>query len=398
MRILMFGWEFPPLLSGGLGVACYGLVKGLASLGNAVTFVVPQEVPGQPFVNLVSPEAFLNLPVAQYKVNLSLNPYASYSYQKSGNPSLKALPLQDQLALYTQTAAIIAEKEHFDVIHGHDWMTYPAALKAREVSGKPMVLHVHSTEFDRTADHPNQFIYDIEREGLQKADKVITVSNYTKERIVRHYGVPPEKIEVVYNGIDIDGSPNLREKGGKVVTFIGRLTIQKGVDHFLLAAKKILQMDPEVNFIIAGKGDMEYRLIEMAVELGISRNVFFAGWVDEEKRNRLFDMTSVYVMPSLSEPFGIVALEAISNGVPAIISKSSGVSEVVSHCFKVDFWDIDEMTNKILSLLRHKESLGLDMAQHSFQELSHMSWLDAAKHLSDCYRHLVAEPVTFRAT
>lgn len=387
MKILMFGWEFPPLLSGGLGVACYGLVKGLSSLGNAITFVVPQEVPGQPFVKLVSANPSPQN-IAKYQVNLSLNPYGSYPYQKSANPSSAALQVSDQLALYTQMAASIAKHERYDIIHGHDWMTYPAAIKAKEVSGRPIVLHVHSTEFDRTADHPNEIIYDIEREGFSKADKIIAVSNYTKQRIVDHYGVPAEKIDVVYNGIDLATTPGYYEKKGKVVTFIGRLTIQKGADHFLRMAKKVLEMDPEVTFIVAGKGDMEYRLIEMACDMGLSKNVFFAGWVDEEKRNRLFEMSSVYVMPSLSEPFGIVALEAISAGVPVIISKNSGVSEVVNHCFKVDFWDVDEMTNKILSLLRFRGSMGLDMAQQSYQELSRLSWMNAAKHLESIYQQV----------
>jgi glycosyltransferase involved in cell wall biosynthesis len=389
MNILMFGWEFPPLFSGGLGVACYGLVKGLASLGNEVTFVVPYEVPGQPFVKLVSTNLDPDK-VAKYQVNVSLNPYGSYAYQKEGTPSLAKLPISDQLAFYTQMSEAIAKKEHFDVIHGHDWMTFPAAIRAKAVSGKPMVLHVHSTEFDRTADHPNQFIYDIEREGLSQADKVIAVSNYTKQRIVEHYGVDAGKIDVIYNGIEVGSEPNYREKSGKIVTFIGRLTIQKGADHFLHAAKKVLEMDPEVTFIIAGKGDMEHRLIDMACQMGISKNVLFAGWVDEEKRNRLFEMSSVYVMPSLSEPFGIAALEAISGGVPVIVSKNSGVSEVVANCFKVDFWDVDEMANEILSLLHFKGSLGMEMAQQSFQELSRLSWENAARSLEGCYRRLIS--------
>ncbi len=389
MNILMFGWEFPPLFSGGLGVACYGLVKGLASLGNEVTFVVPYEVPGQPFVKLVSTNLNPDK-VAKYQVNVSLNPYGSYAYHKEGSHAIAKLPISDQLAFYTQMSEAIAKKEHFDVIHGHDWMTFPAAIRAKAVSGKPMVLHVHSTEFDRTADHPNQFIYDIEREGLSQADKVIAVSNYTKQRIVEHYGVDPSKIDVIYNGIEVGSEPNYREKSGKIVTFIGRLTIQKGADHFLNAAKKVLEMDPEVTFIIAGKGDMEYRLIDMACQMGISKNVLFAGWVDEEKRNRLFEMSSVYVMPSLSEPFGIAALEAISGGVPVIVSKNSGVSEVVANCFKVDFWDVDEMANEILSLLHFKGSLGMEMAQQSFQELSRLSWENAARSLEECYKHLIS--------
>ncbi len=389
MNILMFGWEFPPLFSGGLGVACYGLVKGLASLGNEVTFVVPYEVPGQPFVKLVSTNLDPDK-VAKYQVNVSLNPYGSYAYQKEGGHAIAKLPISDQLAFYTQMSEAIAKKEHFDVIHGHDWMTFPAAIRAKAVSGKPMVLHVHSTEFDRTADHPNQFIYDIEREGLSQADKVIAVSNYTKQRIIEHYGVDPSKIDVIYNGIEVGSEPNYRERSGKIVTFIGRLTIQKGADHFLNAAKKVLEMDPEVTFIIAGKGDMEYRLIDMACQMGISKNVLFAGWVDEEKRNRLFEMSSVYVMPSLSEPFGIAALEAISGGVPVIVSKNSGVSEVVANCFKVDFWDVDEMANEILSLLHFKGSLGMEMAQQSFQELSRLSWENAARSLEECYKHLIS--------
>lgn len=389
MKILMFGWEFPPLISGGLGVACYGLVKGLASLGNEVTFVVPQEVPGQPFVKLLSayPDAEQ---IAKYQINVSLNPYSSYSYQKeTGSNALMRLPIADRLAFYTDMSEAIARKETFDIIHGHDWMTYPAAIRAKAVSGKPMVLHVHSTEFDRTGDHPNQFIYDIEREGLLQADRVIAVSNYTKQRIVEHYGISPEKIDVVYNGIEPGSEPDYHEKAGKVVTFIGRLTIQKGADHFLSAAKRVLEMDPDVTFIIAGKGDMEYRLIDMVCQMGMSNNVLFAGWVDEAKRNSLFDMSSVYVMPSLSEPFGIVALEAISGGVPVIVSKNSGVSEVVSNCFKVDFWDVDEMANKILSLLRYKGSLGMEMAQQSYQELSRLSWDSAARNLDRCYGRLL---------
>ncbi|MBI2653256.1 glycosyltransferase family 4 protein [Candidatus Woesearchaeota archaeon] len=384
MKVLMFGWEFPPLSSGGLGTACYGLTKGLSKKGVEVTFVLPSaaEINDVDFVKLVSANSISNVKIK--RISSALKPYTTsdeYQRQVSKNPNLAKIygsTLFEEVARYTLAAEKIAEEEDFDVIHCHDWMTFGAGIRAKRKKKKPLVLHVHATELDRTGGHQvNQYVYDMERYGMSKADKIIAVSNFTKNKIVTHYGIRPEKIAVVHNAVDVphhynDENFEIR-KNDKIVLFLGRVTLQKGPDYFVHAARKVLEREKNVKFVIAGTGDMEARMIEKAAELGISDKVLFAGFLHPDDVERAYKMADVYVMPSVSEPFGITALEAMKNKTSVIVSKQSGVSEVIRHCLKVDFWDVNEISNKIIALLRYKP-LHETLKENAYFEVGKFNW------------------------
>ncbi|MFH1637526.1 MAG: glycosyltransferase family 4 protein [Candidatus Woesearchaeota archaeon] len=341
MRILMFGWEFPPYYSGGLGTACYGMTKGLSKFGVEVTFVIPKflgELKAK-YVKLVSSIPIKNIRLIG--VNSTIMPYVSsagyssevsYRYGKVLGGKMAEVygrDLFNDVQIYSKNARLIAAAEEFDIIHCHDWLTFQAGIEAKAVSGKKLIVQVHATEFDRTANHPNQYIYDIEKAGMNAADKVIAVSHYTKNIIVEKYGIDPEKISVVHNAVEAEEHPQnfIIEKKDKVVLFLGRITIQKGPEYFIYAAKRILEKMPDVKFIMAGSGDMLPRMIELAAELGISDKVFFTGAVRGPEVDKLYRMADVFVMPSVSEPFGITPLESMIRDTPVVISKQSGVSE-----------------------------------------------------------------------
>ncbi len=433
----MFGWEFPPFNKGGLGTACYGLTKGLDNKGVNVTFVLPKagrSTKGHStHVNLlVASDYYMQNDNIQFRtINSLLMPYISseeYAYMYSKNKmkgkmkegamaaeedEVYGKDLFSEVHRYADKAKLIAALEDYDVIHAHDWMTYKAGLEAKKISGKPLVVHVHATEFDRTGGNPNQYVYDLEREGMHGADRVITVSAFTKDKVVENYGVSPDKITVVHNAVTFNDNKFDVDKikmsdTDKMVLFLGRITIQKGPDYFLYAAKKILDLlkeekkesadisqesekkeiktgyaysnhesdvktNMDVKFVFAGTGDMEPLMVKKAAELGISSNVLFAGWVTGPDIDRLYSMADLYVMPSVSEPFGITPLEAMRNNTPCLISKQSGVSEVVSHCLKVDFWDVDEMANKIMCVLKHSP-LQECLRKNGFEEVHKFSW------------------------
>ncbi len=301
--------------------------------------------------------------------------------------------LLGQVKRYASLAVELARGEEFDVIHAHDWMAYPSGLAVAAHTGKPLAVHLHSTEFDRSGENVNQIVYDIERAGLHGADRVIAVSYLTRNIAVNRYGVPPEKIEVVYNAVDlpagdgVDTTPIARDE--KIVLFLGRVTMQKGPEYFLQAAKKVLQKFKKVRFVIAGSGDMIGRAVELAANLRIGRHVTFTGFLRGKDVDRVFEMADLYVMPSVSEPFGIAPLEALSHNVPVIISKQSGVSEVLTHVLKIDFWDTDEMANKILAVLRHPP-LQRVLRQQGQIELRKFSWRDSAAKCKDIYESLTA--------
>lgn len=405
MKVLMFGWEFPPMSSGGLGTACYGLTKGLSHQGIEVTFVLPYAPDGvkAEYVKLIPANNLEK--VKMIGVNSPLHAYiSSTEYRKSilnlkknsKQRKLYGADLYQEVYRFSLMAALVAEHEDFDIIHCHDWMTYLAGIKAKEVSGKPLVVQVHATEFDRTGGNVNQIVYDIERRGMHSADKIIAVSNFTKQKIVDHYGINPDKVVVVHNAVDLKCThfnENFRvNKKDKLVLFLGRITLQKGPDYFIQAAKKCLEFDPNIRFVIAGTGDMEGHIIEKAAELGIADKVLFAGFVGDDNLDRMYQMADVYVMPSVSEPFGITPLEAMKNGTPVIISKQSGVSEVVTHALKVDFWDIDQLANKILGVLKYRE-LHDTLSQHASIEIKKFSWNDSARKCVDVYNSLLARVI-----
>jgi glycosyltransferase involved in cell wall biosynthesis len=293
---------------------------------------------------------------------------------------------------YARLVVAMCRNERFDVIHAHDWMTFPAGIALSQVAGRPLVVHVHSTEFDRAGENVNQQVYDIERRGMHASTRVIAVSELTRSICLQRYGVEGSKVEVVYNGIDTEQhqptSEDTIQPQDKIVLFLGRITMQKGPEYFIRAAKRVLERVKDVKFVVAGSGDMALRMIDEAAHLGIGHKVLFTGFLRGKDVDRVFQMADVYVMPSVSEPFGIAPLEAMRNDVPVIISKQSGVSEVLTHALKVDFWDIDEMANKIVAVLRH-EPLGRTLREHGAFEVRKLTWDGAAARCTQIYERAV---------
>ena len=387
MRILMFGWEFPPFSSGGLGTHCLGLTKALHGLRNHITFVMPSTdsdiSPG--FVKII--QAGKNRMI---KIKSSLVPYVPsglLSLKGGGGKEAYGLNFFNEVQRYAQLAVESARGEECDVIHCHDWMTFPAGVRAKKEFGKPLVVTVHSIEHDRCANmNINSWISDIEWEGMYHADRVITVSNYMKERIMQYYGVPAGKIDVVYNAVQASDYLGDRISPGtddKVVLFLGRVTIQKGPDYFLEAAAKVLKLRKDVTFVVVGKGDMLPGMITRSIDLGINKKVIFTGFAPDI--TKYYRMADVYVMPSVSEPFGITALEAMASGTPTILSRQSGVSEVVRHCFTSDFWDTDRMANCILGILEH-DCMKRTMSCNGLSEASCINWSSVAEKTLDVYK------------
>lgn len=455
MRVFMLGWEFPPFISGGLGTACYGLTKAMSGLGMDIMFVLPRPVttPFSTHVRLVSPrpgsplaspetefrlDEFAN--VVFHTVEAQLNPYArpgetpestttttteAHSVLTShvgssagggatgsGGGRTAAATMSTQASVtgpganyggdmfaevqrYAALATDIARNESFDVVHAHDWMTFPAGLAVAGLKGVPLVVQVHSTEFDRSGQNVDQRIYDIERRGMHGAIKVIAVSHLTKQICVHHYGVDPAKVEVVYNAIESHPNGHFNAEhyrinnDEKIVLFLGRITHQKGPEYFLAAARKVLEVMDNVKFVMAGSGDMIRRTIEMAAAMGIGHKVLFTGFLRGGDVDKVFQMADLYVMPSVSEPFGIAPLEAMSHDVPVLISKQSGVSEVLQHALKVDFWDTNEMANKIVAVLKHPP-LASTLRQHGSFEISRMSWTDSARRCQEVYQQAIS--------
>lgn len=395
LKVLMFGWELPPFNSGGLGVACQGLSTSLAK-NHEVVFVLPRRVDISPNnFNVV----FANDRLKFIAIDSPLTPYITSKEYKAlrHTASIYGATLFEEVERYAIRAREIAQREDFDVIHAHDWLSFKAGMAAKEVTGKPLIVQVHSTEHDRCGGlNLNPYVYEIEKEGMKKADRIIAVSNFTKRIIADNYGIKPSKIEVIHNRINADeykNDPNeeifkIKREGKKIVLFAGRFTLQKGPDYFLQVAKRVLSFEKNVLFVMAGSGDMEHRIINDAAVMGISDNVLFTGFLRGKELANVYKMADVYVMPSVSEPFGIAALESIANGTPVIISKQSGVSEVVQNAIKVDFWDIDEMTNKIVSILSYP-SLHRTLKENCQREASLFSWDFAANECVDLYKKLV---------
>jgi len=413
MKILMFGWEFPPFNQGGLGTACHGLTKGLVNQGHAVTFVLPKakDVDANTHVNLVvadnvsfdkstikvkEVDSLLHAYMDSTTYSEKFETYSNYSHNKKPSADdIYGKDLFHEVSRFSQKAGVIAAFEDFEVIHAHDWMTYGAGIRAKQVSGKPLVVHVHATEFDRTGGNGvNQAVYDIERKGMHLADSIIAVSNYTKEMVVKHYGIPPDKVSVVHNSVAFNDDSFAQnndfkiKKHDKIVLFLGRITLQKGPDYFLQVAKMISENDDNVKFIVAGSGDMEGGMINKAAELGISDKVLFAGFLRGKEIDKAFSMADVYVMPSVSEPFGITPLEAIRNGTPCVISKQSGVSEVLRNCFKVDFWDTKKMADMVMGILKY-DSLNHTMKENAIGEIKTFSWDKSAQNCAEVYQNTI---------
>ena len=426
MRVLMFGWEFPPHITGGLGTACYGLTKGLSRHDTKIIFVVPkaygdenQEVAsirnasGIPFdltdeeykiywehikylevgsniIPYVSPEYFSRATEETVKTGEEFKSNVfSRNYEFSGSYGKN---LMEEVARYALIASALAMKENFDIIHAHDWLTYPAGIAAKRSSGKKLVVHMHATEFDRTGGNVNQQVYDIERQGMEEADAVITVSNLTRNIVIEKYGISPDKVFTVHNAVDTgsmkDYNSSNKHFDEKLVTFLGRITFQKGPDYFVEAAYKVLQKDSNVRFAMAGSGDMLLKMIKRAAQLRIADKFHFTGFLKGNDVDHIFSMSDVFVMPSVSEPFGIVPLEAMRSSVPVIISKQSGVAEVLHHALKVDFWDIDAIADAIYGLC-HYEGLSKMFKKYGKQEVENLKWEDAALKVIQVYNKIL---------
>ena len=403
----MFGWEFPPYNSGGLGVACKGIVGGLTDEGVEVTFVLPQKMDTGGTLKRVRFADPTNR-ISSASVAALYNPYLSPArYRmlqiktKSGHP-FTGTTLYEKVIWYASRAADIAQHEPHDVVHAHDWLTFPAGIVASRESGKPLVLHVHATEFDRTGNgQPNPEVYEIEKMGLEAADKIIAVSEFTKKSIVEHYGIDPAKIEVVHNVIEPPPAPTkppafvneLKKQGKHIVLFVGRLTLQKGPDYLVKVAKKVTSIRQDVHFVIAGTGEMEDQVREQIRQAGVEKYFTFAGFVRGGQLSALYQSADIYMMPSVSEPFGLTALEALSFGLPSVISRQSGVAEVTRHVFKTDFWDVDEMASKILSVLEYP-ALKKAFSQEAPKEARRSRWQDAGRKLRKIYQQLIERLAT----
>jgi len=442
MRILMLGWEFPPFISGGLGTACFGLTKALVGQGVDITFVLPRAVddrhtdhlrilgPSRPHPRPRNISAARPAAPGAHRQNPAAGPgrfrpvhvpavrRSPYAHAAPGvaargpaepqQPEMirfldgdahdpyatDAEPITDAQAYARMVVERVADQP-FDLIHAHDWMTFPAAIALSAVTGRPWVAHLHSTEFDRSGERADPAIYDLERHGMQEADRVITVSAFTKAVCAERYGINPAKIEVVYNGADGHGPthprpPTDRDGGGerreRIVLFLGRITAQKGPAHFVAAAKKVLGKLDGVKFVMAGAGDLARDVIEEAARSGLGQHFTFTGFLRGNELDRVFDMADVYVMPSVSEPFGIAPLEAINHQVPVIVSRQSGVSEVLRHALKVDFWNTDDLADKIIAVLRHPP-LGAELRRNAFSEVQELTWDSAAERCRQVYTH-----------
>lgn len=384
--------------NGGLGVACHGLTEEIMECGAEVIFVLPREqqtIGSQKFL-------FANVSPAQlYEIKSSLVPYQSSRaciemFLPGGKRVRLARSILEEVYRYAEVAGEIASKEDFDLIHAHDWTSYLAGLRARAVSGKPLVLHVHATSFDQAGgDYVDPEVYAIEKKAFTEAESIIAISNFTKDIVVNRFGVDPMKVDVVHNGIKPQRlkslAPALHElkaQGKKIVFYHGRITIQKGVDYFVRAARKVIDTDPNIVFVISGWGDMERQIIHLVAQLGLSGHVIFAGALWDEERDRMYQSADLLVMPSVSEPFGLVPLEAIQQGTPALVSKQSGVAEVLTHVLKVDFWDVDEMANKMLAALRYPV-MNNQLVVEAQHELSRLTWKHAALKVIDIYHRLL---------
>lgn len=428
MRVLMFGWEFPPHIAGGLGTACYGIVKGLAYNGVQTLFVMPSasgdedqsaariisasDVPvesvgstvdefldkvkfvriGSNMIPYVDPEEFHEIVESERRLQSeNLAKCIGTKFRFSGRYGSN---LMEEVAHYAMVGGTIAmeHKDEFDIIHAHDWLTYLAGIAAKELTGKPLVVHVHATSFDRgTEDQIDSRVYDIEKRGMMAADKVIAVSDLTRNIVINKYGIDPEKVVTVHNAVDFSGRENVKVERGvrdKVVTFLGRITFQKGPEYFIEAAAKVLKRTDGVRFVMAGSGDMMNRCIRYVARLGISDRFHFTGFLRGAEVQKMFAMSDVYIMPSVSEPFGISPLEAMRSGVPAVISNQSGAAEVLKYAFKVDFWDVDAMADDIYALLKYP-ALADFAAREGYDEVNRLKWNIATAKLKNIYESVV---------
>lgn len=409
LKVLMFGWELAPIVYGGLGVVCRSITERLVKSGVKVTYVIPKlPVPIDiPELNLVNAST-VTLDEKMYhqiQVASTLTPYINNErYQQflhfirekhlgSQEGDVYGMDLFAEVERYSYRSRELVNSQEFDVIHAHDWMTFKAAVFAKELSKKPLIVHVHATEYDRSAGNPNPAVLDYERFGLENADKIIAVSNFTKQTIIDNYKIPASKIAVVHNAVEQKNpqyEPPKTAPADKdpMVLFLGRLTIAKGTDYLLRAAQKVIRVVPNAKFVFVGKGEMIKHLVDMSIDLSISNNIVFTGWLSHEQVDSAYKQADLFVMPSITEPFGLTALEAMRNGTPVLISRQSGVSEVIQNCLKVDFWDIDAMANKILSVIKF-QPLQETLRENGQYDVKHINWETQTQKIVSIYESMI---------
>ena len=428
MKVLMFGWEFPPHIAGGLGTACEGIVKGLAHNGVETLFVMPsasgdEDQSATTILNASdvavanvseTVDEFINK-VKFFYVDSNLVPYVDPEEyfdaiekmrresstqttvgfgQKFKFSGKYGANLMEEVARYAQVGGTIAmqHKDEFDIIHAHDWLTYLAGIAAKELTGKPLVVHVHATSYDRGDEkHMDSRVLEIEKRGMMAADRVVTVSYLTRNIVINKYGIDPAKVVTVHNAVDFSGRENISVERGvrdKVVTFLGRITFQKGPEYFIEAAAKVLKRTKTVRFVMAGSGDMMNRAIRQVARLGISDRFHFTGFLRGQEVQEMFALSDVYIMPSVSEPFGISPLEAMRSNVPSIISYQSGAAEVLKYALKVDFWDVDAMADDIYALLSYP-ALADFATKQGFDEVNELKWNGATAKLKEVYESIL---------
>ena len=400
MKVLMLGWELPPHNSGGLGTACYQLCKSLSKKNVDIEFMLPYSADhGIDFMDVTAAH-----PQSVSEVLRSGIAYDSYKYILEDGTE-EWLDIYQQQELFEQTVAELVKEREFDIVHAHDWLTFRAALRVKEAKNCPIILHVHSVESDRSGNkYGNPLVKEIEGISLHIADRIIAVSEHTKRAIIRDYGVPADKIEVVHNSIDptelapLDDQniyrylEMMRGQGYRVVVNVGRLTIQKGLPNLLHAAKEVIAHNPKTLFLIVGSGEQYYELVDLASSLGIGQNIIFTDFQRGKNWRDAYAIGDLFVMPSVSEPFGLTPLEAIGYGTPALVSKQSGVSEILNNCLKVDYWDIDEMANQITAVMQN-DALRDELRNNAYREYERMSWHTVSDKVKDLYHAHRAEVV-----
>jgi glycosyltransferase involved in cell wall biosynthesis len=417
MKALMFGWEFPPHILGGLGTASYGLTKGMSMQQDMeITFVIPRAYgdEDQRFLKIIGA---CHIPVVWRDVNRSfvderfgqfmspeeyfhLRDHIFYDYNRIGTNEFGCISfsgrypdnLLEEISNYEAAASVIAHAYSFDIIHSHDWLTYPAGIFAKQITGKPLVIHVHATDFDRSRGNVNPTVYNLEKRGMDFADHIITVSNLTRNIVIEKYHIDPRKVTTVHNAVDplqdlasFKRSPHK----DKVIAFLGRITMQKGPEYFIEAAARVLQKTHHVRFVMAGSGDMMHAMIRLVAERGIADRFHFTGFLKGREVYELLAQSDVYVMPSVSEPFGISPLEAMQVGTPTIISKQSGCAEILTNAIKIDYWDVDAMSDAMYSIVKYP-AMYRHLHEEGLKEIDTIKWEYAGQKVRNIYNQLIS--------
>ncbi len=416
MKALMFGWEFPPHILGGLGTASYGLTRGMSLQPDMhITFVIPKPHgdEDQSFLKIIGA---CNVPIVwkennwdyiNQRIGFQMNPDEyfrlrngiKYDFTRIYTNDLGCVDfsgrypdnLIEEISNYEAVASVLAHQPDFDIIHSHDWLTYPAGVFAKQISGKPLVVHVHATDFDRSRGQVNPTVYGIEKRGLDAADHIITVSNLTRKIVIEKYFQNPKKVTTVHNAVEplshVDTFKKTARKE-KIVTFLGRITMQKGPEYFVEAASRVLQKTKNVRFVMAGSGDMMQAMIDLVAKRKIADRFHFTGFLKGRQVHEMLAESDVYIMPSVSEPFGISPLEAMQIGTPTIISKQSGCAEILNHAIKTDYWDIDSMADAIFSIVEYP-AMHKSLSELGLEEVNNIRWEDAGLKVRSIYDSLI---------